>query len=86
MDKIKVEIGATLSREAWLQARDDLAEAFPCFGEMLLRMNADGRGAEDKADFLAEAQLAIQAMTYVAEFASDKCRFIVLPDREARRD
>lgn len=83
MGEIHVEIGATLPREAWLQARDDLAEAFPLFCKLLLRINGDGLGKEDCEEFLAEAQLAIQAMTYVAEFAADKCRFIVLPKPES---
>ena len=82
MDIIRVEIGQTLPKKAWLRARDDLAEAFPLIAEMLLRMNADGMGKQDKEVFLAEATLSIQAMTYVAEFATDKCRFIVLPDKE----
>lgn len=77
---INVEIGQTLPPEAWLAARDDLAKVFQFFGEYLLKLNYEGKGKQDKEDFLAEAQLAIQAMTYVGEFAADKCRIIVLPD------
>lgn len=82
-DKIlKVEIGQTLPKESWLAVRDDLAQAFPFFGEYLRKLNFEGKGEQDKEEFLAEAQLAIQALTYVGEFAADKCRIIVLPDRE----
>lgn len=82
---VKVEIGHTLPPEVWLAARDDLAEALPFFGEYLRRLNYEGKGEQDKEEFLAEAQLAIQALTYVGEFASDKCRIIVLPDKGDRR-
>lgn len=80
-DKIsKIEVGQTLPPDVWLAARDDLDKAFPFFGELLCRLNYEGKGEQDKAEFLAEAQLAIQALTYVGEFAADKCRIIVLPD------
>lgn len=79
---IKVEIGQTLPAESWLAVRDDLAQVFPFFGEYLRKLNFEGKGEQDKEEFLAEAQLAIQALTYVGEFAADKCRIIVLPDRE----
>lgn len=83
-DKIlKVEIGQTLPKESWLAARDDLAQVFPLIGEYLRKINYEGKGEQDKEEFLAEAQLAIQALTYVGELASDKCRIIVLPDQEA---
>ena len=79
---IKIEIGQTLPAETWLAARDDLAKAFPSFGEYLRRINYEGKGEQDKEEFLAEAQLAIQALTYVGEFAADKCRIIVLPEKD----
>ena len=79
---IKIEIGQTLPTETWLAARDDLAKAFPFFGEYLRRINYEGKGEQDKEEFLAEAQLAIQALTYVGEFAADKCRIIVLPEKD----
>lgn len=82
-DKIvKIEVGQTLPSESWLAARDNLAKVFPFIGEYLRWINYEGKGERDKEEFLAEAQLAIQAMTYVGEFAADKCRIIVLPDKE----
>lgn len=80
MDNFKIEIGQALPKETWLNVRDDLQEAFALFAESLRRLNYEGRGKQDADEFLAEAQLAIQAMTYVAEFAADKCRIVVLPD------
>lgn len=80
----KIEIGQALPKETWLNVRDDLSEAFVYFGEYLKQINFEGKGEQDKEEFLAEAQLAIQAMTYVAEFASDKCRIVVLPDSSRR--
>ena len=82
MAEFKVEIGQALTKEQWLNARDDLAEAFPMFAEVLRRINADGLGEQDAQEFLTEAQLALQAMTYVGNFATDKCRIIVLPDKK----
>ena len=75
-----IEIGATLEKENWLAARDNLAQVFPIIADWLLKINGDGRGKEDAEEFMAHAQLAYQAMTYVAEFAADKCRFIVIPE------
>ena len=82
MNEMKVEIGHSLSKEQWLNARDDLAEAFPVIAEILLKANVGGQGIEDAQTFLTEAQLALQAMTYVGNFAADKCRIIVLPDKK----
>lgn len=78
----KIEIGQSLPRETWLAVRDYLAQAFPFFGEYLRRINYQGKGEQDKQEFLAQAQLALQALTYVGEFAADKCRIIILPDKE----
>lgn len=78
----KIEIGQSLPRETWLAVRDDLAQVFPIFGEYLCRINYQGMGEQDRDEFLAETQLALQALTYVGEFAADKCRIIVLPDKE----
>lgn len=81
----KIEIGQALPREAWLAVRDDLAQAFPVLGELLRKINYQGKGEQDKEEFLMYAQLALQALTYVGEFAADKCRIIVLPDMEEKK-
>lgn len=81
MSEIKVEIGQALTKEQWLNVRDDLTEAFPMIANLLRAINFEGKGEQDAEEFLAEAQLALQAMTYVGNFASDKCRIIVLPGK-----
>ena len=80
MAEYKVEIGQALPPEVWREARDNLSEAFPYVARFMRTVNFEGRGQEDEQEFMFHAALAIQAMTYVAEFASDKCRIIVLPD------
>lgn len=82
MDLFKIEIGQTLTKEEWLWARDNLAEAFVYFGEYLKQINFEGQGERDKSEFLLQAGMAINAMTYVAEFATDKCRFMILPEEK----
>ena len=81
----KIEIGQALPRETWLAVRDDLAQSFPVLGELLRKINYQGKGEQDKEEFLMYTQLALQAMTYVGEFAADKCRIIVLPDMEEKK-
>lgn len=86
MGKItKIEIGQALPPEDWLAARDDLAAVFPLIGEYLKRLNGDGMGEQDKEEFMWEAMLALQAMTYVAAFASDSCRFVIIPWQDGGR-
>lgn len=82
IDITKIEVGQALPPETWLAVRNDLAQAFPLFAEMLRQMNYEGKGEQDAKEFMAEAMLAIQALTYVGEFASDKCRIIVLPGKD----
>lgn len=79
---IRIEIGQTLPRSTWLNARDDLEAVFLFFGDYLRNINYEGKGEQDREEFLAEAQLAIQALTYVGMFAADKCRIVVLPDKQ----
>ena len=71
-----ITIGQQLSKEDWLTARDHLQVAFIAIADTLERKNYEGKGKEDKKEFLAHASLCFIAMTYVAEFATDKCRFI----------
>ena len=82
MPEIKVEVGATLPKDVWLEARDNLQELFGMIAAWLERANVDGMGKQDTEEFTTHAMLALSAMTYVAEFARDKCRIIVLPKKE----
>lgn len=43
--------------------------------------NKDGRGAEDADELMADIMLACMALHHVAEFATDKCRFVPLPGK-----
>ena len=79
MPEYKIEIGQTLSPDVWFAVRDHLAMAFSTIGKHLRQLNYEGRGEQDEAEFMAEATLAISALTYVGMFATDKCRIIVLP-------
>lgn len=71
-----ITIGQELSKEDWLTVRDNLQVAFIAIADMLEQKNHEGQGKKDKKEFLEHAQMAYIAMTYVAEFATDKCRFI----------
>lgn len=69
-------IGKELPKESWESAAEHLEIAAPLLANVLRKINHDGKGEQDKEEFLAEMQLAVTAMRYVASFATDKCRFI----------
>lgn len=77
----KVEIGQSLPKEVWLEKAEELKRASAGVAGWFRSMNFDGMGEQDAEDWLMVAQMAYQAMLYVGEFASEKCRFIVIPDR-----
>lgn len=76
MDEVK--IGYELSKERWQEAAENMEQVCPMIAKWLERQNFEGRGKEDAKEFMNDAQLAIVALKYVAEFASDKCRFVPL--------
>lgn len=76
MDEVK--IGYELSKERWQEAAENMERVCPMIAKWLERQNFEGRGKEDAKEFMNDAQLAIVALKYVAEFASDKCRFVPL--------
>lgn len=75
---VNVQIGQSLPPERWSDAADNLEQAFPMVAQWLRRINGDGRGEEDARDFMDDAQLALIALRYVAECASENCRFLPL--------
>ena len=81
-----VEIGQSLPRETWLDARDKLEGIFVALGDALFQSDYKGKGTPKRDELISIGQLAFQAMTYVAEFATDKCRIIVLPDKDGGDD
>lgn len=73
---VNVQIGQSLPPDRWREAADHLEEAFPLMANILLQINGDGMGKEDAQEFMNDAQLSLIALRYVAEFASENCRFI----------
>lgn len=70
----------TLSKEDWKNSAENILKAGPLIASILLKQ-AGPRGREDAEHFAADMQLAYTAMMYVAEFATDKCKFVVVPDK-----
>jgi hypothetical protein len=70
----------TLSKEAWINAAEAIENVAPHIATFLLTTNCDGLGKEDAEEFTGHMQMASMAIRYVAENATDKCRFIVIPD------
>lgn len=75
-----VKIGQSLPSERWNEAADHLEMAAPVVAQFLLQLNGDGMGAQDAADFMADATLAVVACRHVALFCSEQCRFIPIPE------
>ena len=73
---IDVKVGYDLSKERWNEAAENMEAVAPLIAKWLEKQNFEGRGKEDASEFMADAQLAIVALKYVAEFAADKCRFV----------
>lgn len=73
---VNVQIGQSLPPERWKDAADNLEAVFPIMAQVLLKLNGDGMGKQDAQDFMNDAQLSLIALRYVAEFASENCRFI----------
>lgn len=76
-----VKIGQALPPERWNEAADHMEMVAPVVAQLLLRLNGDGMGAQDAADFMADATLAVIACRHVALFCSEQCRFIPMPER-----
>lgn len=73
---VDIKIRQSLPPDRWEEAADNLEMVFPMVAQRLRLINGDGRGEEDAQDFMADAQLALIALRYVAECASENCRFI----------
>ena len=78
MADLKVQFGEALPKERWQLAKDDMERLTPMLGQLLLKINGDGMGKQDVEDFTNDMLLAVTALNYVIEFATDKCRFIQL--------
>lgn len=80
MDNTKIEVGYALPKERWQEAADNLQTAGACVAAFFKEKNFDGKGEQDARDWLADVSLACMALLYVAEFATDKCRIVPLPE------
>lgn len=78
----------TFTKEQWESVANELLDAGPIIQESLIRARADKKGTPeeeffrihpglDPETFEADIRLACTAVAYVANFATDKCRFIV---------
>lgn len=80
MDNTKIEVGYALPKERWREAADNLQAAGNYVAALFKEKNFDGHGEQDAKDWLADVTLARLALLYVAEFATDKCRIVPLPE------
>lgn len=75
-----------LDREQWLQIIEDLLQVGPLLQESIARAVKDNPIAKeiypafDPEIFEADVRAACAAIAYVADFAADKCRFIVVKE------
>ena len=80
MDNAKIEVGYALPKERWREAADNLQTAGASIAEILKAIDPEGRGEQVAQDWLEDVLLACLALLYVAEFATDKCRVVPLPE------
>jgi len=81
-----IELGETLTKEQWNRIGATLELLAPIMGEWLKRKDHEGLGEKDKEEFLADMHCAVVAVYYVAEYAADKCRFMIVKDEEAKHE
>lgn len=86
MADVKIEIGYALPKEEWEKAADNLEQLGKIMAMWFLKENFDGRGQEDAEDILADITLASVAMRYVANFATEKCRMIQVPNHRQGKE
>ena len=63
-----------------MEAAENVLEMGNQIAALLLKRNADGMGKQDAEEWMADVLLAYTALRYVAEFATDKCRMMPLPE------
>lgn len=80
MADVKIEIGYELPKERWKEAAENLMQAGKLLAVWFRMQNFEGRGQEDADEFMSDVVLACTALRYVAEYATDKCRMIQVPE------
>ncbi|MEG0273245.1 MAG: hypothetical protein RR639_04215 [Hydrogenoanaerobacterium sp.] len=76
MNNTKITIGQELPKEAWLGVAERLNIIAPIFANQLKKLNYEGQGKQDAEELMNDMMLAKIALNYVAQNATDKCRFI----------
>lgn len=76
MKIVDVKVGHEIPKERWLEAAHNMKILAQAIGNQLRVINRDGMGQQDYNDIMEDAALAIIALEYVANFATDKCRII----------
>jgi len=71
-----------ISKERWEFAIAGLTASSPIIAQILKHDNLKDHGKEHSEEFIADIELAIAAMKYVAEFATDKVIFVPLEDTD----
>lgn len=82
---IGIKVGQTLPPERWLEAAENLEQIFPMIARRLELLNNDGMGKQDAEDFMSDALLALIALRFVGNCASERCRFIAIPKKEGEK-
>ena len=80
MDQIiDVKIGLTHTPEEWFKARDGITNAVKGLAEQQAVMRKMGMAIDPgTVDFVNQLIMAIAALDYVARFASENCRFLLI--------
>lgn len=78
MADAKIEIGYAMPKERWNEAAENLMQVGLIVAKDVRAMNFEGRGKEDADEWMADVTLACTALRYVAEFAADKRRMIII--------
>ena len=65
----------TLSTTQWQQAAERITRAAMPLATIIRSIDHDGLGESDAIDFENDMMMAATAMTFVAEFAADRCLF-----------
>ena len=72
--------GQAIPKDRWRFAIAGLMASAPLIAESMKKNNFAEQGKEAAESYMADIELAIHAMEYVAEFAADKIKFVALDD------
>lgn len=78
---IGIKFVRSLPPERWMAAADNLEQIFPMVARRLELLNNDGKGKQDAQEFMEDVMLALVALRFVADNASECCRFIAIPQK-----